>query len=133
VEIVDGGGGSRSLGQAGHGVTGSGGGGADGRYVFASLAELDGLISEWQALQARIKSRGEKLGRAIDLIAPPADDVMSRLQAAAAVASLQKAEEHRKAMEYYAAGYVKKLEAARTDYAVADMDGEAAVHRAGRE
>lgn len=127
MEIVDGSGGSRPLGQAGHNVAGSGGGGAGGRYLFASLAELDEIIEEWKALRSRIERRGNKLAQASRLIEPPAEDVMSRLQAGAAFASLQKAEAHRKAMEAYAADYVERLQAARAEYAASDAAGAAAV------
>jgi hypothetical protein len=112
-------------------VVGSGGRSAGGRYLFTDLAELDGLISEWQALLGRIKFRGEKLGQAIRLIEPPAEDVMSRLQAGAALASLQKAEEHRQLMERYAANYVAKLQKARDEYVASDVDAAAVVRRAG--
>ncbi|MFL6140672.1 MAG: hypothetical protein ACJ72N_02230 [Labedaea sp.] len=43
---MDGSGESGALGQAGYSILGSGGGGASGRYVFASLHELDGIIAD---------------------------------------------------------------------------------------
>jgi hypothetical protein len=122
-----------TLGQAGYAITGSGGGGADGEYVFASLEELDAIIAEWEALQQRIRHRATKLVRAKSLIEPPADDVMSQLQAKAAIRSLEKAEEHRQAMEDYAAGFVAKLRAARTQYASTDADNAAALRETGKE
>ena len=63
----------------------------------------------------------------------PADDVMSTLQARAAVRSLEKAEEHRKAMEDYAANFLDKLRAARAAYASTDADGATALRKAGEE
>lgn len=128
---VDGDSGSGALGQAGYAITGSGGGGAGGQYVFASLEELDDIIAEWDALRDRIRGRGDKLAQAIAMIEPPAEDIMSRLQANTAVRSLQKAEEHRKAMEAYARNYVEKLHAARAQYATTDADNAARLHNVG--
>ncbi len=131
MEVVDGGSGSRALGQAGYAITGSGGGGAGGQYVFASLEELDDIIADWEALYIRIRNRAAKLARAIGLIEPPAEDIMSRLQANTAVRSLEKAEEHRKAMENYARNYVEKLRAARAQYATTDADNAARLRNVG--
>ncbi|GAB3449721.1 hypothetical protein [Actinophytocola sediminis] len=126
-------GGPSPLGQAGYAYEGSGGGGAGGRYVFASLEEFDGIITEWEALVVRIKLRGEKLARAIGMIEPPAVDLMSRWQAAAAVWSLEQAEAHRLAMEIYASEYVEKLRAARAEYATTEAENVAAIRRVGGE
>jgi hypothetical protein len=131
VEVVDGTNGADAVRQAGYLVTGSGGGGAGGQYVFASLDELDGIIAEWEALRSRIKDRSAKLRRAIGLIEPPAEDMMSRLQAGAAIQSLWKAEEHRLAMEKYASTMLEKLRAAKAEYVATDADNAAQVHRAG--
>ena len=133
MDVVDGGSGSGVWGQAGYAVTGGGGGGAGGQYVFASLDDLDGIIAEWEALHTRIKDRREKLNRAIGLIEPPAQDIMSKLQANTALRSLEKAEEHRQAMEDYARNYVEKLRAARAQYAATDTDSAAVLRRAGGE
>lgn len=120
-----------TLGQAGHAITGSGGGGTGGQYLFANLEELDDIIAEWLALYSRIHARGEKLKQAIGLIEPPAEDTMSRLQANAAFRSLMKAEDHRFAMENYAAGYIKKLQDARAQYALTDTDNAARLRKVG--
>jgi hypothetical protein len=124
---------SGALGQAGYAITGSGGGGAGGQYVFASLEDLDEIIADWEALRDRIQVRGRKLRQAIGLIESPAEDIMSRLQANTAVRSLEKAEEHRLAMENYAAGYVEKLRAARAQYAETDADNAAHLRNAGED
>ncbi|MFL6143206.1 MAG: hypothetical protein ACJ72N_15250 [Labedaea sp.] len=121
-----------ALGQAGYAITGSGGGGAGGQYVFASLAELDGLITDWEALRDRIRDRDVKFRRAISLIAPPADDLMSRLQAKGVVGSLVKAQAHNLAMFTYADGYVTKLKAAHAQYAAIDADNAALIRRSGQ-
>lgn len=131
MEVVDGGSRPGALGQAGYAITGSGGGGAGGRYVFASLEELDDIIADWEALHDRIRNRAAKLKRAIGLIEPPAEDIMSRLQANTAVRSLEKAEAHRQAMENYARNYVEKLRAARAQYAGTDADNAARLRNVG--
>lgn len=134
MEVVDGGSGYRApypAGPAGYAITGSGGGGAGGQYVFASLEELDDIIADWEALHDRIRNRAAKLARAIGMIEPPADDVMSRLQANTAVRSLEMAEQHRQAMENYARNYVEKLRAARAQYAATDADNAAHLRTVG--
>lgn len=120
-----------ALGQAGYAVTGSGGGGAGGQYIFASLAELDTIIAEWEALRDRIRGRGVMLRRAINLIEPPADDLMSKFQANTAAQSLEKAQEHRQAMEDYATSYVAKLQTARAQYSATDSNNAAQMRQAG--
>lgn len=120
-----------ALGQAGYAITGSGGGGAGGRYVFANLGELDAIITAWEALRDRIFTRDGKFKRAISLITPPADDDMSKLQAHATVASLRKAQAHNLAMFTYVDGYVTKLKAARSQYEATDMASAARLRHSG--
>jgi hypothetical protein len=105
-----------ALGNAGYAITGSGGGGG-GDYVFADLAELDSLISEWTAIRDNIQTDGEKLLQAAYLIIPPAEDDMSKAQSAATVASLDKAQIHNDAMFAYADSYLGKLTTTRERYA----------------
>ncbi len=128
---MDGDSGPGVLGQAGYAITGSGGGGAGGRYVFASLAELDGMIADWEALRDRIFARDAKFRQAIGLIAPPAEDIMSRLHAHTAVQSLKKAQSHNLVMHTYADGYVAKLKATRAQYATTESDSAARLRGAG--
>ncbi|MFC4854603.1 hypothetical protein [Actinophytocola glycyrrhizae] len=106
-----------ALGNAGYVVTGSGGGGANGDYVFADLAELGALITEWAAIRDTIETDGLNLLLARQQIFSPADDDMSKGQAEALVESLVKARTHNKAMFDYANAYVEKLTAAREQYA----------------
>ena len=106
-----------ALGNAGYAITGSGGGGADGDYVFVDLAELDSLITEWTAIRDAIQTDGDKLVQATYLIVPPAEDDMSGAQSAATVVSLDKAQAHNVAMFAYADSYLGKLTAAREQYA----------------
>lgn len=118
-----------ALGNAGYAITGSGGGGADGDYVFADLAELGALITEWTAIRDAILSDGEKLLQAQQAIYSPADDDMSRGQAKALIESLDKAQTHNDAMFAYAHAYVEKLTAAREQYASDEESNAARMRR----
>lgn len=106
-----------ALGNAGYVITGSGGGGANGDYVFADLAELGALITEWAAIRDAIQTDRRNLVRAQQAIYSPADDDMSKGQAKALIESLDKAQAHNDAMFAYADAYVEKLTAAREQYA----------------
>ncbi|MFL6141550.1 MAG: hypothetical protein ACJ72N_06740 [Labedaea sp.] len=120
-----------TLGPVGYVVTGSGGGGAGGQYVFASVEHLDRVIATWVAFRDAILADGHKLFQARQLIAPPAHDIMSRLEAKVTVDSLNKAWNHNRAMHSYADGYVTKLQAARTAYAAMDDDAAKNLRQAG--
>jgi hypothetical protein len=87
-----------------------------GVYVFADLAELDHVITQWRAERDKILARDEKIVRAIGLVAPPAEDMMSVGQANAFKDSLERLKEHNLALFGYADAYVKKLEATRASY-----------------
>jgi hypothetical protein len=67
----------------------SGGGGTSGYYEFTSLAQLDEIINEFKAVRDDIAEDGRKLFRAQGLITPPAEDIMSVMQANATVASIK--------------------------------------------
>jgi hypothetical protein len=108
------------LGNVGYAITGSGGGGANGDYVFVDLAELAALITEWTTIRDAIQLDRDKLVQAAYLILPPADDDMSGAQSEAMIASLEKAQVHNDAMFAYADSYLGKLTAAREQYAAQD-------------
>ncbi|OLF07534.1 hypothetical protein BLA60_26805 [Actinophytocola xinjiangensis] len=110
------------LGEAGHVITGSGGGGADGRYVFASLDALTEIAAKWDAIRAGIIADRPRLEQALNMAAPPADDLMSRFQAATLAESLTKAIGHNDAMLRYVDSYRKKLSAAMRDYTTTEED-----------
>jgi hypothetical protein len=118
-----------ALGNAGYVITGSGGGGADGDYVFADLAELDSIITEWTAIRDTVQLDGEKLVQAQQATYSPADDDMSMGQAKALVASLDKAQAHNDAMFAYAEAYVAKLTAAREQYVAGEESNVARMRR----
>jgi hypothetical protein len=122
---VNGGGEPDALGQAGYGVTGSGGGGAGGQFVFTNLEELDGIITDLETLRDDIAKDGAKLRQARQVIVPPGEDIMSRMEATATVNSLDKALEHNLAMFTYAGAEIEKMRAARATYANSDEAGAA--------
>lgn len=117
-----------TLRQAGYAITGTAEG---GDYVFTDLAELDKIIGDWEALRDRIKDRYDKFAHAIGLIEPPAEDIMSRLQAATATYSLEQAQSHSQTMYLYASGYVEKLHAARVRYTATEADNIGRLGKAG--
>ncbi len=115
-----------ALGNAGYAVTGSGGGGEGGRYMFADLAELDAIIKQWTDLRDAIQLDGDGMHQAQFLQLAPAEDEMSQQQATAVAESLGKATDHNILMARYADSFVRKLMAARDRY-VADDDSAAAL------
>lgn len=119
----------RPVANAGYVVTGSGGGGGNGQYVFASLEQLDDIKSQWVALHDAIKLDGRALMQALSGDLAPAYDEMSRRQADALVESINKATAHNEAMFKYAEAYIHKLDAALKRYVA---DDEAAAARLGR-
>lgn len=118
-----------ALGNAGYAITGSGGGGSGGNYVFANLAELDAIITQWAEMRDAIQADGVRLAQAQTLIRPPAHDTMSERQPAAVNRSLDKALAHNATMRAYASSYIEKLSAARERY-LSDDDASAARMRA---
>jgi hypothetical protein len=95
----------------------SGGGGANGQYVFTDLDELNGIITELEEIKNELDEDDRYYGQAIDLATPPANDVMSRGQVVAYIASLQVGRGHNAAMYKYATRQLDKLHAARQAYA----------------
>jgi len=81
--------------------------------MFASLAELDAVIAQWETQLEAIAADGRKINQAAGLVAAPADDGMSQGQADATRQSLTKLREHNDAMRDYATEYIKKLKASR--------------------
>jgi hypothetical protein len=101
----------------------AGGGGQDGKFMFASLADLDSVIAQWQNELQAIMDDGEQIRNTATFIREPADDGMSRGHAKAARESLTKLLEHNVAMRDYADEYIKKLQASRQSMANADLNG----------
>lgn len=94
----------------------TGGGGEGGKFYIASVTELDSLIAQWTIIRDKITVSGRRLTQAVHEVEPPANDEMSRKEAEATRASLERAIEHNVAMGDYAQGYIDKLTAARHSY-----------------
>lgn len=105
--------------------------GSGGQYVFADLAEIDGIIAELEALVAEVQAEDETYARAIGLAVPPAEDFLSVEQADAYVAALEKGRTHNKAMSTYADDLLADLRAARQAYADGDATSAAQLRSAG--
>lgn len=99
--------------------------GGEGKYVFADLDELDGVIAEWAGLHNRIKKHGIKLSQAVSLISAPARDQVSQVHATYTQESLTKAVVHNDAMRQFARSYLDKLTAARAQYAESESQAVA--------
>jgi hypothetical protein len=124
------------FGQAGLGSLGIGdrmgtGGGGGGQFVFADLAELDSITTQWVAERERIRQDHETVLEAIRRCNPPAGDMMSHYQANRLQESLAVARDHNQAMLDYADGYVQKLEASRTAMASSEHNNAARLRTTG--
>lgn len=93
-----------------------GGGGTNGKWVFTSLDQLDSLIKKWTGVRDAIDDRRKRIVDAQGLVRPPANDIMSQLQAEALKVSLGVMEKHADSMFRYADAYVQKLQSTRSTY-----------------
>lgn len=115
------------FGNAARDAYASGGGGAGGTFQIASLAELDGLINQWQSLVDRMDESRQRLEQAVRHVQAPAQDTPSQTEAMATKDSINAAIDHNMIMREYAQGYVEKLQAARADYAGTESDNTSLV------
>jgi len=104
--------------------TSAGGGGTGGQFVFASIAELDGVIAQWKDQREAIQADGAKIRQAANYITAPADDGMSSGMRDTSVESLNTLYDHNQKMAEYASGYIDKLEAARANMVNTDQSGK---------
>ncbi|MFC5286891.1 hypothetical protein ACFPM7_07490 [Actinokineospora guangxiensis] len=109
----------------------SGGGGEGGHFAISSLAELDALIARWEGIIEKIDSSGRKLDAALQFVRPPAQDGPSQTEAEKTRNSLIAAQDHNLTMGEYALNYVKKLKAARSDYATTEDVNTSTVNNSG--
>ncbi|SDD01616.1 hypothetical protein [Actinokineospora iranica] len=91
-------------------------GAGDGHYAISSIAELDSLIKQWEALRDRIRTNRVKLEAVRGLIKPLAGDDASKQEAEASQASMDAAINHNRSMGDYVQGYIDTLAAARHEY-----------------
>ena len=110
--------------------TPAGGGGTGGQFMFASIAELDAVIAQWETELEAIRADGITINDAAGFVQAPAEDDMSVGQADATRQSLIKLREHNVAMRGYAEEYVKKLKASRASMVNTDQGNEAQLRNA---
>lgn len=108
----------------------AGGGGTGGQFMFASVDELNTVISQWQAEHDAIKSDGVKIDQAAGFITPPAEDGMSVAQADATRQSLVTLRQHNEAMQAYAEQYIAKLVASRDSMVNTEANNQAQLRSA---
>jgi hypothetical protein len=109
----------------------SGGGGEGGHFAISSLAELDALISRWEGIVDKIDTSGRKIDTALQYVQPPAQDGPSQTEAEKTTTSLMEAQRHNMVMSQYAQNYIKKLKAARGDYANTEETNTSTVQNSG--
>lgn len=91
----------------------AGGGGTGGQFMFASVDELTGVITQWELERDAIIADRDAIADAYYQIGDPAGDDMSRGQASASRDSLATMWEHNVNMLKYAEDYISKLYASR--------------------
>ncbi len=96
----------------------AGGGGTGGQFMFASLDELNAVITKWEEERDGILADRDAIADAYHSVAEPAADSMSRQQAQASRDSLATMWQHSDAMLRYAENYIAKLYASRDQIAV---------------
>jgi hypothetical protein len=107
----------------------AGGGGTGGQFMFADLAELDGVITEWETERDGIEADRDAIDVAMGLIAEPAGDMMSAGLTSTSKQSLEAMKNHSGAMLDYANEYLNKLYASRQQMAI--MEDGAVAHMRG--
>ncbi len=87
----------------------AGGGGTGGQFMFASVEQLNGVISKWEKERDGIMADRDAIADAYYMIAEPASDTMSVGQANASRNSLANMWQHSDQMLRYAEDYIAKL------------------------
>ena len=93
--------------------TSAGGGGSGGKFMFASLPELDAVIGAWRQEITSIMGDRDQILSTADVVNQPAGDPMSLMQADAARESLRVMWKHSVEMLKYAETFLGNLEKAR--------------------
>lgn len=110
----------------------AGGGGAGGKFMFASIEDLDAVIAHWKTELQAIRDDGERIRNSAQAVAEPAEDGMSRDQATATRQSLAALQKHNEAMRDYAMRYIQKLEDSRQSMVNNDQSGQARMNNLNR-
>jgi hypothetical protein len=96
----------------------AGGGGQGGQFMFASIEELNGVITKWETERDGIKADRDAIAEAYYSIGAPAGDSMSKGLATASQDSIANMWQHSNAMLNYADNYIAKLKASRQQMSV---------------
>lgn len=112
--------------------TTAGGGGTGGQFMFASIADLDAVIAQWETELVAITTDGDAIDQAAGFVEPPAQDGMTVGQADATRESLIKLKEHNIAMRDYAVGYIEKLKASRASMVNTEQGNQAQIQNVDR-
>ncbi len=110
----------------------TGGGGGGGSFMFASVEELDGVIQQWRDLIEDIKTDQGRMESAGGDIAKPAADQVSGRNYAESGKVVMDMQKHNELLLRYAIGYVKKLEASRTQMMTTESGNETRMNQVHR-
>jgi hypothetical protein len=98
-----------------------GGGGTGGKYMFASIDELNAVITQWEGVQQALAKDADTIEAAARFVEEPAGDEMSVGQANATRDSLVELKKHNEDMKKYAEEYIQKLKDSRDSMANTDQ------------
>ena len=110
------------------GATADGGGGS-GSYMFANLAELDGVIQQWQNLVDELEADTKQVDSAVRQLARPAGDHVSDTNFSQSTEVLHAMRKHNEMLGAYAAHYVAKLKQCRTQMTTTEQGVQTRVDR----
>jgi hypothetical protein len=91
----------------------AGGGGQGGQFMFASVDELNSVITRWEDERDGIRQDRDQIRDAYWAVKYPAADPMSRQLADSSKNSLANMWQHSNSMFEYAENYIEKLKASR--------------------
>jgi hypothetical protein len=110
------------LGGSGEYDTGGGGGG--GAFMFASVAELDGVIHQWLDLIDEIKADQHRMEAAGGQISEPAADQVSGQNSTVSRKVVMEMQKHNELLLRYAVEYVRKLQASKKQMMATEQGNE---------
>lgn len=102
----------------------TGGGGAGGSYMFASLDELDGVIAQWQDLVDDIKADQGNIESAVMQANWPAGDSVSDQNYRQSSDVVQAMRKHNEKLLVYAEHYLVKLKECRTQMSTTEQGNQ---------
>jgi hypothetical protein len=106
-----------------------GGGGGGGAYMFASLDELDGVITQWQGLIDELKADQRRVNHAVENLARPAGDDVSQENFRESNKVVLAMQRHNEELMKYAAHYVTKLQECRKQMATTEEGNQTAMNQ----